>query len=243
MAGTEPGASGRAIHDFWSWWSREGADTALAALETGDYTRIATRLDEHVRAVDSALEWSLAADENAGHALCVTGAGDPGLRCIAQRWLDAAPTADVDWAFHAARQREPNPGSVVLEIDGVRAAVADARVSVTFDDQRHTVDVALERWVGVVDSVPAEHASHRVSDLAGIVDALAVAPIEDAWTQLRGETRRVFSARLRRSGIAASLRAGDRRRDRRPGPAAGPRDRSWSAHTASVQRPSRHRHQ
>ncbi|MBT2550965.1 hypothetical protein, partial [Arthrobacter sp. ISL-65] len=105
----------RAISAFWRWWSAEGARLLSAAVTTGDYRDLPDTLDAMVKAIGPGLGWETGPGIRARHQFCLSGAGDPGLRVLAERWRRAAPPPTPMWEFAGARQRQPGMLAVTLE--------------------------------------------------------------------------------------------------------------------------------
>src|SRR5699024_9463852 len=124
-----------AIAAFWDWWTVTGAEklnaafTGGAAFGGGPDFGIQAGVGSRVSAIDERLVWGFGAGEPySRHLLTVTAAGDPEVRSIARRWLDAAPDDGPVWSFTDLRTAEPI--STVTwaghEIDPAEARVAVA---------------------------------------------------------------------------------------------------------------------
>lgn len=127
-----------AITAFWDWWSAEGADRLDAAFTGGagfggggfgeaGPVDIQAEVGPRIAAIDERLVWGFGSGEPfSRHLLTVTAAGDPEVRHIARRWLDAAPDDGPVWSFTDLRTAEPV--STVTwaghEIDPAQARVA-----------------------------------------------------------------------------------------------------------------------
>ena len=122
-AGADPGAT---IHDFWAWWSAEGAGAVAAAVDGREPGRVVEALNSRVAAIHDGLAWELGPGAGSHHVLVVTAAGDPALRPVARRWRLAAPAADEVWDFADMRPASPAPEGVSLEVDGQRLDLARA---------------------------------------------------------------------------------------------------------------------
>lgn len=114
-----------AIEEFWQWWA-EAAPGLAAAIPAGELADRAGEVGERVQAIDPGLTWEFGPGFAAQHQLVVTTEGDPSLRRIARRWLQAAPPADDTWEFYDMRQ--PNPMFGILGIDGAEIDLAEVRV-------------------------------------------------------------------------------------------------------------------
>ncbi|HHT31464.1 MAG TPA: DUF695 domain-containing protein [Corynebacterium sp.] len=139
-AARDAGARDGAITAFWDWWTAEGADRLDAAFTGGANfggggfgdagpMDIQAEVGPRVSAIDERLVWGFGAGEPfSRHLLTVTAAGDPRVRHIARRWLDAAPDDGPVWSFTDLRTAEPI--STVTwaghEIDPAEARVAVA---------------------------------------------------------------------------------------------------------------------
>lgn len=127
-----------AIAAFWDWWAAEGADRLDGAFTGGpefggggfgadDPVDIQAEVGPRIAAIDERLVWGFGAGEPfSRHLFTVTAAGDPLVRHVARRWLDAAPDDGPVWSFTDLRAAEPV--STVTwaghEIDPVEARVA-----------------------------------------------------------------------------------------------------------------------
>ncbi|MFC3849538.1 DUF695 domain-containing protein [Corynebacterium hansenii] len=129
-----------AIAAFWDWWAAEGADRLDGAFTGGadfggggfgdaEPMDIQAEVGPRISAIDERLVWGFGPGEPfSRHLLTVTAAGDPEVRHIARRWLNAAPDDGPVWSFTDLRTAEPV--STVTwaghEIDPAEARVAVA---------------------------------------------------------------------------------------------------------------------
>ncbi|MBT2548057.1 DUF695 domain-containing protein [Arthrobacter sp. ISL-65] len=125
-----------AVSAFWHWWSAEGATALTAAVTTGNYGDLPDTIGAMVKAIHPGLSWETGQGIRSRHQLCVSGAGDPVLRVLAERWRRAGPAPTPMWEFTAARQRQPGMLAVTLEVPGQWVNLGLARVSVTLDEDR-----------------------------------------------------------------------------------------------------------
>ncbi|QFG25263.1 DUF695 domain-containing protein [Actinomadura sp. WMMB 499] len=182
-----------AVGEFWEWWgqARPTIESSLAAgpgeQEPGEppgeglSAETIEELSRRVHKIHPGLQWEIGGAEDRAPSLTLTGGGDPELRGLAERWVRAAPKGAGDWAFHPARQADPEmlAQDLVLgdhEFDleyvrlGMRADAGRAKVHITAyhpdflfvpEEQQlqvasHVLDWALgeddvARWVGDVD--------------------------------------------------------------------------------------------
>lgn len=113
-------AQDTAINEFWSWWNSYGAnaldamfsvqlglDSAPSAAEI-ELLDVQAEVGGRIAAIDERLVWGFEAGAPySRHLLTVSAAGDPELRPIARRWLDAAPDDGAVWSFTDLRQADP----------------------------------------------------------------------------------------------------------------------------------------
>ena len=134
-----------AIAAFWDWWTVTGAEKLNAAFTGGadfgggaDFD-IQAEVGSRVSAIDERLVWGFGAGEPySRHLLTVTAAGDPEVRSIARRWLDAAPDDGPVWSFTDLRVAEP---VTTVTWAGHEIDPAEARVAV--QSGTGVVDVSL----------------------------------------------------------------------------------------------------
>lgn len=123
-----------AIAAFWDWWAATGAEKLNAAFTGGaefgggaDFD-IQEEVGSRIAAIDERLVWGFGAGEPySRHLLTVTAAGDPEVRAIARRWLNAAPDDGPVWSFTDLRVAEP---VTTLTWAGHEIDPAEARVAV-----------------------------------------------------------------------------------------------------------------
>ncbi|MGI5167968.1 DUF695 domain-containing protein [Spirillospora sp. CA-253888] len=142
-----------AITDFWEWWARARPEVEAAlnadpdggdAPADGLPTELVEELSARVHRIHPDLQWEIGGAEEQAPTLTVSGAGDPGLRGLAERWYRAAPrgAAAGGWRFHPARQADLEMlgqhlvlGDHEFDLDyvklGMRADAAQARVHVS----------------------------------------------------------------------------------------------------------------
>jgi hypothetical protein len=149
------------ISEFWEWWAQARPqiqaslhDQDKSDLDGGDQdegdqvgdglpTPIVEELSSRVQKIHPELQWEIGGEDDAP-VLTVTGAGDPELRGLAERWHRAAPqgAAAGGWRFHPARQADPEMlehklllGDHEFDLDyvklGMRADAGRARVDIS----------------------------------------------------------------------------------------------------------------
>ncbi|GEA87635.1 hypothetical protein [Cellulomonas cellasea] len=175
------------IAAFWAWWLAEGRAQAAATFDGEDgeaVRRLGPVLAEHVHAVDPDLSFETGSGRAARHVLTVTAAGNPDLRDVARRWLDAAPAADDAFEYADFRRPVADPSGIAIGLDEHRtvdlasatvvAVVEGGKVHVQVshpefaalpDDAQGQItfllldallgEEAVERWVGEVAWAPA----------------------------------------------------------------------------------------
>ncbi len=133
----EPGAD--PVEGFWAWWRASGASTLAEAFDTGRVEGVVDLVGPRVHAIHPGLAWEFAPGAVSRHSLTVSAEGDPALRRIARRWLEAAPEADEVWSYHDLRR----PGAVdgTLDVDGVHVDLGE--VVVVAERHGTTLDVVL----------------------------------------------------------------------------------------------------
>lgn len=173
------------VANFWEWWG-PARSRVEAAIASGEYGTLPDEIGAHVEAIDSGLEWELGAGQQAKHVLCVTPAGNPALRAVAERWRIAGLAPDATWEYAAARAPDPSAARQILDFEGTRLTLADTRAGISVDDDRQVLDVVVyhpqfasmshqargsvaylvldwllgedgvERWIGTVDTLEDE---------------------------------------------------------------------------------------
>ena len=103
--------------------------------------KLIREIGRRVSAIDPDLQWEFAKGTTSAHVLVICGPGNPALRATAQRWQAAAPPADPSWAYHCARQADPDAFDNTLSIDGHTVVLAKMRFGVELDAARHEIDV------------------------------------------------------------------------------------------------------
>lgn len=101
-----------AISDFWTWWTNGGSKRLAKSLNRRRRRDAAHALDVLIGEIDPGLDWEIAPTIGGARRLTVTAAGNPELRCVARRWLNAAPADDPDWRF--ADILGPSRGNALL---------------------------------------------------------------------------------------------------------------------------------
>ncbi|MFI0357063.1 DUF695 domain-containing protein [Actinomadura sp. 9N407] len=157
-------------------------------------TSIVEELSSRVQKIHPELQWEIGGGEDETPILTVTGAGDPELRGLAERWYRAAPrgAAAGGWRFHPARQADPEMlehklllGDHEFDLDyvklGMRADAGRARVHISAyhpdflfvsDEQRFQVARHVLDWSMGEDDV-ARWIGEITIAIEAPVDALA----------------------------------------------------------------------
>lgn len=157
-------AEDTAINEFWSWWNSYGADAldAMFSVQLGvegapaatdvDIVDVQSEVGGRIAAIDERLIWGFEAGAPySRHLLTVSAVGDPELRPVARRWLEAAPDDGAVWSFTDLRQADPTMKLSLGEVANVLVAQgaldADAPAEVDPADAR----VAYSSGHGAVD--------------------------------------------------------------------------------------------
>ncbi|MEV6612128.1 DUF695 domain-containing protein [Kutzneria sp. NPDC051319] len=128
---------------FWAWWAEHAADPHETLIE---------ELSAQVTAIHPGLQWEIGPGATARHVLCLSGAGDPTLRAVAERWAQSAPTADETWEFTPTRRPDANALTMRLTIDKWDFDLSKTVVSIRLDEASMWVDVDVHH--PLFDSVP-----------------------------------------------------------------------------------------
>jgi hypothetical protein len=134
---------GAPITAFWDWWTSEGEARFTNAIIAGQYGDLPNVISAKVAAIHPDLQWETSKGTNSQHLLCVTAAGVPELRPLAERWLRAAVVPGEIWSYAAARQRDPSVLETILEFGGRKIPLALTRVSVEVDEQRQLLHIEV----------------------------------------------------------------------------------------------------
>ena len=131
------------IAEFWRWWTASGEAKFTAAIASGRYGDLPDEITAKVMAIHPELQWDTRQGEASEHVLCVTAAGVAVLRPLAERWFRAAPPASETWEFAAARRRDEEVLSAVLDFSGVNIELGSARVGIHVDEEHAVLDVRV----------------------------------------------------------------------------------------------------
>lgn len=131
------------IAEFWRWWSDIGEALLTAAITDNDFGDVPDQITAKVGAIHPDLQWETSAGRSSEHVLCVTAAGVPELRALAERWLRSAPAANETWEFAAARRRDASVLNAMLDFSGTQIELKLARVGIEIDDDRQLLDVSV----------------------------------------------------------------------------------------------------
>jgi hypothetical protein len=130
------------IERFWSWWAGARDDVG-DALDDRDGGRLRDLLEPRVEGVHRDLTWFAGPGPHARFMLVLSGARNPALRVVAERWRRAGPPDDQIWEHHPAFPAEPGAfeGSVTIGDRRLEAGQAVSQVQV--DDRRYRMDVQV----------------------------------------------------------------------------------------------------
>ena len=155
------------IARFWEWWCEQSAEIAQA-IETGKAADLGPEISARVDALHPDLQSELTPGRAAKHALVVTSGGTPELRPLTERWVRAAPPADVTWEYHPARVAD-------------RSAL---RTELRFGP--HTLQLSQSQ-VGIEPVAQTPPDALPLEALAETVESLAERNDEGDWVLLEGE--------------------------------------------------------
>jgi hypothetical protein len=167
-------AQAHAITRFWSWWDAKGARRTSAAIADGEPERMFAPLAKYLTAIHPGLIWEFGTGALGENILVVTSEGDPALRAITSRWLQAAPPANEFWAYANSRLAAADPETRVLTLGGAQIDVTS--VTVSADVARSHVDVTMYH-PGFAD-LPADQ--HMVTAFMLLDTVLGEAAV-DSW--------------------------------------------------------------
>ncbi len=134
-------AQAHAVTRFWSWWDAKGAQRTSAAIADGQPERMFSPLAKYLTAIHPSLIWEFGIGALGENILVVTSEGDPALRAITSRWLQAAPPATEFWAYANSRLAAANPGTSVLTLGGEQIDVTS--VTISTEVARSHIDVTM----------------------------------------------------------------------------------------------------
>jgi hypothetical protein len=207
-----------AITAFWTWWeaARPRAEKMISGVPDD---RLAAELTALVGAIHPGLQWEFTTGSDSTHVLVVTSGGDPALRSLAERWRRASPEPDVIFSYAAARPGNPSALGGVLQIDGHRLALGDARYDAIPDEATLAVHVrvwhpefagmteqartqvafltldwllgedAVEIWVGEIAAISRPGPDLTGAELAAVVAGMAPQDGTERWGTLTGTRR------------------------------------------------------
>lgn len=116
------------INEFWSWWNSTGADSldamfsaqlgaAPGAIGEVPIIDVSKEIGDRIAAISPRLIWGFEPGAPySKHLMTLSAAGDPEIRPIARRWLDAAPDDNETWSFTDLRQADP---AMTLDLHGI----------------------------------------------------------------------------------------------------------------------------
>ncbi|MFS0701587.1 hypothetical protein AB6N24_16570 [Cellulomonas sp. 179-A 4D5 NHS] len=148
------------IAAFWAWWVAEGRAQAAATFDSEDgeaVRRLGPVLAERINAVDPELSFETGAGRTARHVLVVTAAGNPDLRDVARRWLDAAPAADDAFEYADLRRPVADPSGVAIGLDEHRTVdLASATVVTVVEGGKVHVQVSHPEFASLPDDAQGQ---------------------------------------------------------------------------------------
>ncbi|MBV7294328.1 DUF695 domain-containing protein [Corynebacterium sp. TAE3-ERU12] len=101
--------SPEAIAALWDWWNQSGAQRLDAMFTgTGDPVDVQQAVGKRVADIDPRLAWGFGPGNDSRHLFTITAGGDPELRPVARRVIQAAPADDEVWAITDMRQPDPS---------------------------------------------------------------------------------------------------------------------------------------
>ena len=136
-------ASVAPIQLFWDWWSAEGARRFATAIEQNSFDSITEDTSARVDAMNNRLGWETGPGGTSDHCLYVSSGGDPQLRPLVERWLQAAPPADETWEFASARRRTATPGVGSVIYDGFDVDLSETIISAQLNDRGAAFDIYI----------------------------------------------------------------------------------------------------
>lgn len=131
------------IEDFWGWWASGGRAAAEAGIGGAGFKGFTGAMTRRVEAMHPGLAWELAPGEAAEHALVVTAAGVPEVRCTAERWYQQAPAPGEAWEYHPARQASPSSLTAELEFGGHWLKLEELLFDLHIDNDRDVIDTVV----------------------------------------------------------------------------------------------------
>lgn len=138
----DPSAPVHPISAFWEWWVSEGH-----TIDPRQQSPALEQLSQRVAAIHPDLTWHFGAGSKSEHRLTVSAGGTAEVRPSAQRWLRAAPPADVIWEFRSSQEADPNALGSVLEIAGSKLDLSKTEFRVEPVEQDLRVHVGVHHPV------------------------------------------------------------------------------------------------
>ncbi len=151
-------ANDPAIAAFWQWW-QTAAPRVAQAIDARRSADLVAEINSQVDKVHPDLAWELGPGMTAKNSLTLSAEGDPELRVVAERWLTAAPPADANWQYFAARQAQPL-GRLTLQMDEVDLPPNGFAIAAIFDDSHGLVH--LKAYHPNLHLVSEKHRLHAV---------------------------------------------------------------------------------
>jgi hypothetical protein len=134
---------GRAIEDFWDWWTSAGRAAAEAGIRDSAFGGFDGEMNARVEAIHPDLSWEMMPGGQAEHALVVTAAGIPGQRRAAERWYQDAPPPDETWEYHPARWASPASLEATLGLNDYKLDLRKLRFELRVDGDQDVVDTVI----------------------------------------------------------------------------------------------------
>jgi uncharacterized protein DUF695 len=207
-----------AIESFWTWWESARPRAEKMISGTPD-DRLTAELNARVGAIHAGLQWEFTTGSESTHVLVVTSGGDPALRSLAERWRRSSPEPDEIFGYAAARPGNPSAMGGVLQIDGHRLVLSEARFAAEPDEAALAVHVlvwhpefatmseqsrthvafltldwllgedAVEIWIGHIAAVSRPGPYLTGVELAEVVDRMEPEDGTERWGTLTGTRR------------------------------------------------------
>ncbi|MGW6131059.1 hypothetical protein ACWFNE_13620 [Cellulomonas sp. NPDC055163] len=177
------------IAAFWAWWVAEGRAQAAATFDAEDadaVRRLGPVLAERLQAVDPDLAFETGSGRTARHVLVVTAAGNPELRDVARRWLDAAPAPDDAFEYDDFRRPVADPSGVAIGLGEHRSVdLASATVVTVVEGRTVHVQVSHPEFASLPDDAQGQVTFLLLDALLG-EEAVERWVGEVAWTAGHG---------------------------------------------------------
>jgi hypothetical protein len=131
-----------AIDAFWQWW-QTGRGRVEAAIASREFApELIDEIGERISAMHEGFDWELGPGDQAQHAFCVSGKGNPELRVLAEVWKLRGPAPDATWEYQPARRGGAIRAGMRLEIGGFAVELADFVATFEVDTSRERIDAS-----------------------------------------------------------------------------------------------------